>query len=405
MPISFSDAQKIILEKINLLSSETVRLTDATGRVLAEDVVACFPLPHWDNSAMDGYAVRDCDCLSHRQLHVTGFIQAGESAEGVVVKSGCAVKIMTGAPTPEGCTAVVPVEETVAQGDFIEILGAVQPGDHVRKRGEDVAEGERAVAAGTVLRPAEISMLAALGRRTVAVYRQVRVAIVSTGDELVELGEPLGAGQIYDANLVTLAATVTGLGARPVSLGIAHDNHESLRQAFTVGLQADVLITTAGVSMGDKDLVRQVLEELGVEPVFWKVQVKPGRPTAFGLKDGRPVFSLPGNPVSSLLTCEFFVKPALLKMMGHRQVMPTYFKARLKDPYEKKSGRVNLMRVHVTRGPENTLVAENAGDQNTGMLSTLLNANGVAVLPAEQAVFPAGSIVDVHLFEPVQDKT
>jgi len=244
-------------------------------------------------------------------------------------------------------------------------------------------------------------MLAAFGKVHVAVYRQVRVAIVSTGDELVEPGQPIGSGQIYDSNLVALAAAVRSLGGMPVSLGIARDNHDSLRQALRTGLQADVLITTAGVSAGDRDLVREVLAELGVESVFWKVQIKPGRPTAFGLKDGCPVFSLPGNPVSSLMTFEQFVKPALLKMMGHSQVVQPYVKARLLADYEEKVGRVNLMRVQVSSAPDG-LVAKSAGDQNTGILSTLLNANGVAILPAEQAFFAAGSMVDVHLFEPVQ---
>jgi molybdopterin molybdotransferase len=215
----------------------------------------------------------------------------------------------------------------------------------------------------------------------------------------VEPGTELSPETIVDSNSWALAAAVREVGAEPVLLGIARDNHASLREKLRLGLTADALITSAGVSAGDRDLVREVLEELGVIPLFWKIDIKPGRPTAFGLAGKVPVFSLPGNPVSSLLTFDTFVRPALLKMLGHRQVLRPLLQATLQAPVAKKAGRVHFLRVRVGR-VNGHLTAISAGDQNTGILSTLLHANGVAILPAERENFAAGETIDIHLFEP-----
>lgn len=392
---SFEEARKIILDSVVPLGIEKVEILSAVGRVLAEHIAAPWDMPLWDNTAMDGYAVRAADCPAGATLKLAGFLPAGGHMTKEV-ECGTAVKIMTGAPIPPGADAVVPYEETEEQGDQVFIKAAVQPRDHIRFTGEDVKIGETVLPAGTLLRPSEISMLASFGKVFVPVYRQVRVAILSTGDELVEPGEALEPGKIINSNSLALAAAVMQAGGIPVMLGIARDNRESLREKLVEGLRADVLITSAGVSAGDCDYVRDVLSELMVVQAFWKVDIKPGRPTAFGLRDGKPVFSLPGNPVSSLLTFEEFVRPALLKMMGHSRVLRPMVKATLQEGIRKKPGRVNFIRVAVTQENGEFLV-QSAGKQDTGYLKTLLLADGIAIIPVEKEDLKAGDKVDVHL--------
>jgi molybdopterin molybdotransferase len=390
----------MILESVVPLPPEAVPLLDVVGMVIAEDIRAPWDMPRWDNSAMDGFAVRAEDCVAGQTLAVDGHIPAGGSASGITVKPGRAVKIMTGAPAPVGCDAIVPIEETEENDGKLIITGQVRPGDHLRIRGEDVSKSELVIAAGTALRPAEINMLASFGYQTASVFRRPKVAILSTGDELVEPGEEIGPGQIFNSNDYSIAAAVKQLGGEPVLIGIARDDRASLTEKINAGLQEDVLITTAGVSMGDHDLVCEVLEVLQVERRFWKVDIKPGRPTAFGLKDGKPVFSLPGNPVSSMITFEQFVRPALLKMMGHQRVIKPFVRAIMKETIKKKPGRVQFLRVRVANDGQR-LVASSSGDQNTGILRTLLRANGIAVLPADLELVPSGEEVDVHLIAAV----
>jgi molybdopterin molybdotransferase len=401
MAVSFESARDMILECVEVLPHEAVTLLEVVGRVLAEDIRAPWDMPRWDNSAMDGFAVRAEDCVSGQPLTVNGYLPAGSSASGVTVRPGTTARIMTGAPTPAGCDAIVPIEETEEDEGKIIINGEVRKGDHLRVRGEDVQQEELVIAAGTILRPAEINMLASFGYQTVSVFRRPKVAILSTGDELVDPGEEIGPGQIINSNDYSLAAAVTEVGGEPFLLGIARDDRESLTEKITEGLKADVLITTAGVSMGDLDLVCEVLQSLGVERQFWKVDIKPGRPTAFGLKNGKPVFSLPGNPVSSMITFEELVRPALLKMLGHERVIKTFVKAIMKESIAKKPGRVHFLRVRVVDDGEQ-LFATSSGDQNTGILRTLLRANGIAVLPADREQVHAGEEVNVHLIAAVE---
>jgi len=400
MALSFEAARTMILESVIPLPPEAVSLLDVVGMVIAEDIRAPWDMPLWNNSAMDGFAVRAEDCVAGQTLTVDGYIPAGGSASGITVKPGGAVKIMTGAPAPVGCDAIVPIEETVEKNGKLILTGQVRPGDHLRIRGEDVSKGELVIAAGTALRPAEINMLASFGYRTAPVFRRPKVAILSTGDELVEPGEDIGTGQIFNSNDYSIAAAVKQLGGEPVLLGIARDDRESLTEKIAAGLQEDVLITTAGVSMGDHDLVCDVLEALQVERRFWKVDIKPGRPTAFGLKNGKPVFSLPGNPVSSMITFEQFVRPALLKMMGHQRVIEPLVRAVMQETIKKKPGRVQFLRVRVAKDGQR-LVASSSGDQNTGILRTLLRANGIAVLPADLEQLASGEEVDVQLIAAV----
>jgi len=327
----------MILSSVSPLGVERVELLAALGRVVAEDVAAPWDLPLCDNSAMDGFAVREADCRVGGSLRVTGYIPAGGAATPAI-DPGCAVRIMTGAPIPPGCDAVVPVEETEERDDAVLLREKVNRLQHIRFRGEDVRSGDTVVSAGAVIRPPEISMLASFGKATVPVYRRARVAILSTGDELIELGEQPGSGKIINSNALSLAAAVREIGAEPVILGIARDNRESHREKMTEGLKADALITSAGVSAGDRDLVRECLAELEVRQLFWKVDIKPGGPVAFGMREGKPVFSLPGNPVSTMVTFEELVRPALLRMMGHRRVIKPTVQATLRTEVRKKAG-------------------------------------------------------------------
>lgn len=393
---NFEDARRIILENIVPLGVERVELLEAQGRVLAEDLAAPWNMPFCDNSAMDGYAVRTADCASLPvALKITGYIPAGGDMTGAV-EPGCAIRIMTGAPIPPGCDAIVPVEESDGGLHIVSINSPVELRQHIRFAGEDVRCGETIIPAGALIRPQEISMLASFAKVFVPVYRRAKVAILSTGDELIELGEPLAEGKIVNSNALSLAAAVKEIGAVPMILGIARDNHESHRDKMIEGLKADALITSAGVSTGDRDLVRKVLDELCVEQIFWRVNIKPGGPTAFGLHQGKPVFSLPGNPVSTMVTFEEFVRPALLKMMGHKRVIKPLIKAILQNDAHKKPGKINFLRVRLA-SENGRYLAYSSGDQNTGMLKTMLMADAMAMLPAERTCFSAGEEVDVHI--------
>ncbi len=393
---TFEEARTIILDRVAPLGVERVSILDALGRVIADDVTAPWDMPLCDNSAMDGFAVRTADSATiPTTLKVTGYIPAGGEVTGPVIR-GCAIRIMTGAPVPPGCDAVVPIEETDDNGDTVTLKEPVKPRQHIRFRGEDVATGALIIPAGTLIRPPEISMLASFGKAIVPVYRKARVAILSTGDELIELGEPPVPGKIVNSNTLSLAAAVRECGAEPVILGIARDDRDSHREKMIEGLKADAFITSAGVSAGDRDLVRDVLAELGVEQVFWRVDIKPGGPTAFAMFGEKPVFSLPGNPVSTMITFEEFARPAILKMMGHRRVLKPFVKAFLKEDAKKKPGKVNFLRVRV-EVENGRYTASTSGDQNTGILRTMVRANGLAVLPRDATFVAAGTEVDVHL--------
>ncbi len=392
---TFEEARKIILDSVVPLGVEKVEMLDAVGRVLAEDILAPCDMPLWDNTAMDGYAVRSGDCRESSSMPISGFIPAGGFMDEPVAP-GTAVKILTGAPIPPGADAVVPFEETEERDGMVLLKGRVKPGAHIRYKGEDVKTGETILPAGMVIRPSEISMLASFGRLFIPVHRRVRVAILSTGDELVDPGEALGPGKIINSNSLALAAAVSQTGCIPIMLGVARDDRDSLREKLAEGLTADALITSAGVSAGDRDYVRDVLEELMVKQVFWKVDIKPGRPTAFARRDGKPVFSLPGNPVSSLITFEEFVRPALLKMMGFRRVLRPLVTATLREGIKKKPGRVNFLRVALEeKGGE--YIAWSPGKQETGYLKTLLLADGIAVISKETEELKAGDRVEVQV--------
>jgi molybdopterin molybdotransferase len=395
---SFEDARRIILNKIAAAGVERVALLDAVGRIIAEDFFAPCDMPPWDNSAMDGFAVRSADCTPGATLTVTDYIPAGVSSRASVGK-GCAARIMTGAPIPPGADAVVPFEHAEQGAGTLKLLRQVRSKDHIRVQGEDVATGEAVVPRGVLIGAPQVSLLATFSAVLVPVYRRVRVAILSTGDELVELGKTPGEGQIINSNTLALAAAVKQTGAEPTIIGIARDNRESHLALLSEGLKADVLITSAGVSVGDRDLVRETLRELGVEEQFWKVDMKPGGPTAFGVKGSLPVFSLPGNPVATLLTFDQFVRPALLKMMGHTKVLRRTVPGFLKGDLRKKPGRLSFLRVRVTV-EEGRYQVHNPGGQGTGILTTTLRANALALLAADRTEYRAGDQVELQILDP-----
>jgi molybdopterin molybdotransferase len=395
--VAFEDARRIILEHVTALSAERVGLLESLGRVLSEDVTAPYDLPTFSNSAMDGYAVRAADCQNGRALPITDYVPAGGHATKSVL-AGTAIKIMTGAPLPEGGDSIVPNEDAEEADGIVRVMRPVVLHQHVRFSGEDVCKGETIVASGTVVRPFEINILACSSKAHVAVVRRPRVAIVATGDELIQLGETPSPGQIVNSNSYSLAAAITSVGAIPVLVGIARDEVESHREKLLEGFKADVLITSAGVSMGDRDLVREVLDGLGVENVFWRVRVKPGKELAFGTKNGKPVFALPGNPVSAMVTFESFVAPALLKMMGHKRMVKRLFPAVLQSEIKKNLGQTYLVRVKLECS-DGKYLAWSAGRQDTGLLKTMVRANALAVLPADRDFFAAGEEIYVHLLD------
>lgn len=392
--LNFEQARQTILDHVSLLDIEQITLFEASNRILAQDIYAPYPMPAWDNSAMDGFAVRHEDCTMGTKLTISDLIHAG-STSNVTVTSGNATRIMTGAAVPNGATAIIPFENTAEDDGKITIIQPVNNGDHIRVCGEDITLGECVLHQGDRLRSAEIALLASFNQTLIPVYRQPNVAILATGDELVEPGNTLGDGQIINCNSLALAADLKQLGAKPILLGIANDNLKSHQEKIAQGLQADILITSAGVSAGDRDLVREVLESLAVKAVFWKVNIKPGRPTAFAMNGTKPVFSLPGNPVSTMITFEEFVKPAILKMMGYRQAIQPTFKATLTKDAARRSDRTRFLRVLVT-SDANGYQVRSAGNQETGILKTMLRANGLAILPPGTEPIKAGNEVDVH---------
>lgn len=393
---SFEQARALILDSVQPLEAEEVEILLALGRTAAEDVVAPISLPVFDNSAMDGYALRAIDFESFSSLEVVGFVPAG-AEDSPHLPPGTAVRIMTGAPVPESADSVVPLEET-RQDEIgrVHVLSTIRKGQHIRRTGEDVTKGETVLPKGSQITVQAVNLLAAMGISSVLVHRKPKVAVLATGDELVQLGSRLTKGKIFDSNSQALAAAVVEAGATPILLGIAGDERESLRKKILDGLNADALITAAGVSVGDRDFVREVLAELGGTEMFWNVEIKPGKAMAFTTISGKPVFSLPGNPVSALLTFEELVRPALQTMSGKRGVIRPLAIAILQDQLRKKPGRVFFARVRLAL-VEGQLLAWSAGTQDTGHQKPLLHTDGIAVLPPESTLFQPGEQIKVHI--------
>jgi molybdopterin molybdotransferase len=392
----------------------SVPVLEALGRVLAEKIVSDISIPPFDNSAMDGYAVRSADVADASpetpvRLEVVGSVAAGYVA-GAQVQPGTTIRIMTGAPLPAGADAVVPYEET---SDFdrpkearltdpasaIEVRQAVESRDHVRPAGEDIYQGEVVMAPGRLIRPQEIGVLASLGHQAVLVHRRPRVAILATGDELLEIHEPLAPGKIRNSNEYTNAALVTRTGGIPLRLGIARDAREHLVAKIRAGLEqeADLFLTSGGVSVGDYDVVKDVLGSEG-EMQFWQVNMKPGKPLAFGLLPGDvPLVGLPGNPVSAMVSFEQFARPAILKMLGHTDLAKPTVRAIVDEPLT-NSGRRGFVRVVVSRR-EDGYHARTTGEQGSGVLTSMAKANGLAIVSEGRYEVAAGTELTVQMLD------
>jgi len=380
---------------------ERLHIRAALGRVLGEDVTSGIDVPGHDNSAMDGYAFRQADLKAGGDdaLKVIGAAFAGRPFAGQV-SAGEAVRIMTGAVMPAGADSVVMQERVSVAGDMVRIPAGQQRGQNVRLRGADIARGGTVFKRGQVLRPAEIGMLASLGIGEVSVTRRLRVAFFSTGDELVPIGNPLAAGQIYDSNRYTIHAMLRRLDCEVMDMGLVRDDPAAIERAFSQASRAaDVVITSGGVSVGEADFVKQILNQLG-EVLFWKIAMRPGRPLAYGKLGQAHFFGLPGNPVSAMVTFYQFVREALLVLMGvpDPQPVPT-FKAVCTSPIKKAPGRTEFQRGILSSGADGRCTVRVTGDQSSGILSSMSLANCFIVLPDEQGATPAGTEVDVQLLE------
>ena len=397
--LSVEQALEQILGRVRVLPPERVPLLQSLGRVLAESVVSTREIPPWPNSSMDGYAVRAADTEGSR----VGLVVVGRVAAGSVpdrdVRPGEAVRIFTGAPMPPGADAVIPQEDVQLDGDRIVVSHGVQTGAYVRPRGEDVRPGETLLTSGRVIGPAEVGLLATLGRPQVRVNRRPRVAILSTGNELAELGREPGPGQIPNTNTYSLMAQTLDAGAEPVNLGVAPDHLESIEARLDAVRFADVLVSSAGVSVGDLDLVKAALDKLGAELHLWRVSMRPGKPITFGTFQGRPVFGLPGNPVSAMVTFELFVRPALRKMMGHSVLERPRIMARASTPISNPGSRRGYLRVIVSPDGDR-YTAQLTGDQGSGILRSMVLADGLAVLEPEAKV-EKGDDIDVIILRPL----
>jgi molybdopterin molybdotransferase len=401
--LSVEEAQERVLSAFDLLDAERVPILEATGRVLAEDVHAGQDIPPFANSSMDGYAVRAVDTLGGGpetpvSLRIAGELPAGSVPERPVTQ-GTAIRIMTGAPLPPGANAVVKVEDTEVQGGHVRVFAAVAPATYVRPAGEDVREGSLVLHRGTRLRPQEVGMLAALGHEEVCVTRRPRVAILATGDELVAIDEPPAPGKTRNANSYSNAAQVIDHGAVPILLGIARDKVDELTTKIRAGLEqeVDLLLTSGGVSVGDLDLVKDVLAEQG-QIDFWRVRMKPGKPLAFGHIGGVPVLGLPGNPVSVMVSFEMFVRPALMTMHGDRDWRRPTVDATLMDEIKHKDERRHFVRARLV-WDDGEYHAHLTGAQGSGILSSMVKANALVIIPEEWDHAPVGARVQVMMLE------
>ena len=400
MPVA--KARELIARFLTPVSAiERLNIRAALDRVLAADVISPLDVPAHDNSAMDGYAVRCADLRTDGEvtLKITGTAFAGVPF-GREVKAGECVRIMTGGVVPAGCDTIVMQEHAEANGDRVRIGGGHQRGQNLRRAGEDLKSGQIALKRGLLLRPAEIGLIASLGIGEVGVFRKLRVAFFSTGDELRSIGTPLGAGQIYDSNRYTIHGMLTRLGCEAIDMGVVRDDPQLLEQAFAdAAAAADVVITSGGVSVGEADFVKGLLERLG-EVVFWKIAMKPGRPLAYGRIANAHFFGLPGNPVSVMVTFYQFVREALLRLSGCDPVPPLpAFTVPCMSNLKKAPGRTEFQRGVLAQDASGNWSVRVTGEQGSGILSSMAEANCFIVLPEAQGNVAAGTPVEVQAME------
>jgi molybdopterin molybdotransferase len=375
-------------------------LPRALGRVLAQEIAAPHDVPPFDNSGMDGFAVRAVDTVdagsdSPARLKISQVIPAGTVGTRVI-EAEQAAKIMTGAPIPQGADSVVQVEVTEEKDGYVLIFEPAKRGKNIRKAGEDVPAGDRVFKPGAVLGPAELGLIASFGIPEVQVHRHPRVAILSTGSELVEVGKPLLPGQIHNSNSYSLRAQCQQLGIEPTVLGIVIDDYEETKRLIRQGLEYDVLVTSGGVSVGDFDFIKEVQNELGVERKLWGVAMKPGKPLVFGVHGSSLVFGLPGNPVSTMVSFELFVRPTLLRLMGYRKTTRPPYPAIIAENVNNPDGRTYVIRVRAWREGCVWHISS-TGAQGSGILKSMVGANGLAFIPGGPRGVKAGEEVEFLL--------
>lgn len=403
------EAQKIVLTATQVLGLEKVGLVESLGRVIGEDLVALRDNPPWDNSAMDGFAVRYDDIKQDHAiakpvvLTVVEDVPAGKVATKSV-GPGEAIRIMTGAPVPKGANVVIKVEDTEHAPDSVKIFKPEPQGANIRPQGEDVRKGDCIIPKGTQLRPGEVGMLAILAKPFVFVYQRPRVAILSTGDELADLDERFDEDKIINSNSYGIAAAVQEAGGVPILLGIAKDQPAALKEKISHGLNADILVLSGGVSMGDYDFTKAVFKELGAEMNFWKLAIRPGQPLAFGKIQGKLAFGLPGNPVSSMVTFEQLVRPAMLKMSGHRSYGRPVVQAAFQEKFSKRTDRRHFLRGILMR-EGGSFTVRTTGDQGSGILTSMVKANCLIDIPQDVERLNPGDTVTVQVLgEPLWDR-
>lgn len=408
--LTVAQAQDTILEEVSTLAAETVPVADAQDRILAEDVLSSRVLPPADCSAMDGYAIHSSASQTASKetpasMRVAFEVAAGGSAD-CPLEAGCAARIFTGAPIPPGADAVVMQEHVEVDGEFVRISSPAPVGNNIRDAGEELQVGDLVLARGAVVRAPVIGLLASLGRTVVSVIRRPRVAILSSGDELVEPDGCVEGGRIVASNSYTLSALCREVGADPIYFGIARDRPEDLEAHVRAGLAADCIVTSAGVSVGDHDHVKGVLTKLGCEIRFWGVAMKPGHPLVFGRFDNGPasgvagpfVFGLPGNPVSAAVTFEQFVRPALRKMSGFTNCFRPTVQARLRTPLRKRPGRLNFIRVSLEID-DGEIWASSTGNQSSGVFRSMSQSQGLLVFPGPESELAEGDDVTVQIID------
>ena len=413
--IRVENALNTVLKDIKTLGIEVVTLTDSLARVLACDIHSNSSVPAFGNSAMDGYALKSHDTRGAsgkypKVLEVIEDLRAGYTAKKAL-KAGQAIRIMTGALVPDGADSVVMVEETKKvssvkcqvssrmKKEFVRIFKEIKPGENIRKRGEDIKKGERIIQKGTLLRSAHIGILASLGIPKIKVTKKPRIAVLATGDEVIGVGKRLTPGKLYNSNTYALYSQIINCGAIPKNLGIAKDRPAELAAKIEKGLDCDMILTSGGVSVGDYDLVRDVLAKMGADIKFWKVAMRPGKPLAFGHIKGIPIFGLPGNPVSSMVSFEVFVLPVILKMLGLKMdFRNNEVEAIIEEDIAKKKGLRYFLRAH-TCWDNGVYFARTTGPQGSGILKSMALANSLIILPEAEERIEKGKKVTVRFLD------
>ena len=395
----FAQALETMLAAISPITEiENITLSEGLGRVLSSDITSPINVPPHNNSAMDGYAFAQDSLVAQRHLRLVGRSMAGLPYQGKCGQGEC-IRIMTGAKMPEGCDTVEMQENCQVEGENVEFLALRKKGDHVRYAGEDINQDHVVFAKGRRLSAIDIGVLASLGINDFEVFRKLNVALIATGDELKSLGEPLGEGDIYESNSYALAGMLKNLNVNVIDFGVIADDENAIKTAFIqADEQADAVISSGGVSVGDADYTKLVLEQIG-EIAFWKIAMKPGKPFAFGKLPNSLFFGLPGNPVSAMVTADLLALPALMKLQNYQPTPTTTLKAKTVTALRKSPGRMDFQRGVLSYDNDGVLLVNSTGSQGSGILTSIASANCYIVLPAEQGRVSAGETVDVRLFE------